>query len=66
MSYAPVGPRIVPRHLLSANNQTSMAQNVFENRRTVLSLAKEAIGSVLTSKRRVEGKDGSSAVINTA
>jgi hypothetical protein len=43
-----------------------MAQNVFENRRTVLSLAKEAIGSVLTSKRRVEGKDGSSAVINTA
>jgi len=28
----------------------------FENRRIVLSLAKEAIGSVLTSKRRMEGK----------
>jgi len=31
----------------------------FENRRIVFSLGKEAIGTVLTSKRKMEGKDGS-------
>jgi hypothetical protein len=35
----------------------------FENRRTVFSLAKEAIGGVLFSKRRMEGKVDSSSVI---
>jgi hypothetical protein len=35
----------------------------FENRRIVLSLAKEAIGSVLTSKKKMEEKDGSSSVL---
>jgi hypothetical protein len=40
-----------------------MDQVFFENRRTVFSLAKEAIGSVLSSKKRMEGKDDSSAVI---
>jgi hypothetical protein len=35
----------------------------FENRRTVFTLAKEAIGTVLAKKKRMEGKDDSSAVI---
>jgi hypothetical protein len=35
----------------------------FENRRIVLSLAKEAIGSLLTVKKRMEVKDAKSAVI---
>jgi len=74
MSYAPVGPRIF--HLITRfafraiyfpqTTRREWLKVFFENRRTVLSLAKEAIGSVLTSKKRVEGKDGSSAVINTA
>jgi hypothetical protein len=74
MSYAPVGPRIF--HLITRfafraiyfpqTTRREWLKVFFENRRTVLSLAKEAIGSVLTSKKRVKGKDGSSAVINTA
>lgn len=74
MSNAPVGPRIF--HLITRfafraiyfpqTTRREWLKVFFENRRTVLSLAKEAIGSVLTSKRRMEGKDGSPAVINTA
>jgi hypothetical protein len=74
MSYAPVGPRIF--HLITRlafraiyfpqTTKRAWIKVFFENRRTVLRLAKEAIGSVLTSKKRVERKDGSSAVINTA
>ena len=74
MSYAPVGPRIF--HLITRfafraiyfpqTTRRAWLKVFFENRRTVFSLAKEAIGSVLTSKKRVEGKEGSSAVVNTA
>jgi hypothetical protein len=74
MSHAPVGPRIF--HLITRfafraiyfpqTTRRAWIKVFFENRRTVLSLAKEAIGTVLTSKRRIAGKDGSSAVINTA
>ena len=62
------GPHVteVPDEALSQTTRRAWIKVFFENRRTVLSLAKEAIGSVLTSKRRMEGKDGSSAVINTA
>jgi hypothetical protein len=45
------------------NSRRAWIQVFFENRRTVFSLAKEAIGSVLSSKKRMEGKDDSSAVI---
>jgi hypothetical protein len=68
MSYAPVGPRIF--HLITRfafraiffpqTTRRAWLKVFFENRRTVFSLAKEAIGGVLTSKRR---KDDSSAVI---
>jgi hypothetical protein len=70
MSYAPVGPRIF--HLITRfafraiyfpqTTTRAWLKVFFENRRTVFSLAKEAIGTVLTSKRRMEGKDDSSAV----
>ena len=71
MSYAPVGPRIfhfITRLAFRAiyfpqTTRRAWLKVFFENRRTVFSLGKEAIGTVLTSKRRVEGKDGSSAVI---
>ncbi len=71
MSYAPVGPRIF--HLITRfafraiyfpqTTRRAWLKVFFENRRIVLSLAKEAIGSVLTSKKRMEGKGGSSSVI---
>ena len=71
MSYAPVGPRIF--HLITRlafraiyfpqTTRRAWLKVFFENRRTVLSLAKEAIGTLLTSKKRREGKDDSSAVI---
>jgi hypothetical protein len=71
MSYAPVGPRIF--HLITRfafraiyfpqTTKRAWLKVFFENRRIVLSLAKEAIGGVLFSKRRMEGKDGSSSVI---
>jgi hypothetical protein len=71
MSYAPVGPRIF--HLITRfafraiyfpqTTRRAWLKVFFENRRIVLSLAKEAIGSVLTSKKRIEGKDGNSSVI---
>jgi hypothetical protein len=74
MSYAPVGPRIF--HLITRfafraiyfpqTTRRAWLKVFFENRRTVFSLAKEAIGTVLTSKKRLEGKNDSSAVINTA
>jgi radical SAM superfamily enzyme YgiQ (UPF0313 family) len=71
MSYAPVGPRIfhfVTRLAFRAiyfpqTTRRAWLKVFFENRRIVLSLAKEAIGSVLTSKKRMEGKDGSSSVL---
>jgi hypothetical protein len=71
MSYAPVGPRIF--HLITRfafraiyfpqTTRRAWLKVFFENRRIVLSLAKEAIGSVLTSKKSMEGKDGSSSVV---
>ena len=74
MSYAPVGPRIF--HLITRfafraiyfpqTTRREWLKVFLENRRTVLSLAKEAIGTVLTSKKRMEEKDGSPAMINTA
>jgi hypothetical protein len=74
MSYAPVGPRIfhfITRLAFRAiyfpqTTRRAWLKVFFENRRTVFSLGKEAIGTLLTSKRRVEEKDGSSAVINIA
>jgi len=70
MSDAPVGPRIfhfITRLAFRAiyfpqTTRRAWIKVFFENRRTVFSLAKEAIGTVLTSKRRMEGKDDSSAV----
>ena len=71
MSYAPVGPRIF--HLITRfafraiyfpqTTRRAWIKVFFENRRTVFSLAKEAIGTVLTPKKRTEVKDDSSAVI---
>jgi radical SAM superfamily enzyme YgiQ (UPF0313 family) len=74
MSYAPVGPRIfhfITRLAFRAiyfpqTTRRAWIKVFFENRRTVFSLAKEAIGTVLTSRKRIEGKDDSSTVINTA
>jgi hypothetical protein len=70
MSYAPVGPRIF--HLITRfafraiyfpqTTRRAWLKVFFENRRIVLSLAKEAIGSVLTPKKRMEVKDVRSAV----
>jgi radical SAM superfamily enzyme YgiQ (UPF0313 family) len=70
MSDAPVGPRIfhfITRLAFRAiyfpqTTRRAWIKVFFENRRTVFSLAKEAIGTVLTSKGRMEGKDDSSAV----
>ena len=64
MSYAPVGPRIfhfVTRLAFRAiyfpqTTRRAWIKVFFENRRTVFSLGKEAIGTVLTSKKRGEGK----------
>jgi radical SAM superfamily enzyme YgiQ (UPF0313 family) len=64
MSYAPVGPRIfhfVTRLAFRAiyfpqTTRRAWIKVFFENRRIVFSLAKEAIGSLLTPKRRMEGK----------
>jgi len=71
MSYAPVGPRIF--HLITRfafraiyfpqTTRRAWLKVFFENRRIVLSLAKEAIGSLLTVKKRMEVKDAKSAVI---
>ena len=74
MSYAPVGPRIfhfITRLAFRAiyfpqTTRLAWLKVFFENRRTVFSLATEAMGTVLTSKKRIEGKDDSCAVINTA
>jgi hypothetical protein len=67
MSYAPVGPRIF--HLITRfafraiyfpqTTRRAWLKVFFENRRIVLSLAKEAIGTVLTSRKT---EDDSSAV----
>ena len=73
MSYAPVGPRIfhfITRLAFRAiyfpqTTRRAWLKLFFENRRTVFSLAKEAIGTVLTSRKRI-GQDDSSTVINTA
>jgi radical SAM superfamily enzyme YgiQ (UPF0313 family) len=74
MSHAPVGPRIF--HLITRFafraiyfpqiTRRAWLKVFFENRHTVFSLAKEAIGTRLTSKKRIEGESDSSAVINTA
>jgi len=71
MSHAPVGPRIfhfITRLAFRAiyfpqTTRRAWLKVFFENRRTVFSLAKEATRTVLTSKKRMVGKDGSSAVI---
>jgi len=71
MNYAPVGPRIF--HLITRfafraiyfpqTTRLAWMKVFFENRRTVFSLAKEAIGTLLTPRKRTEVKDDSSAVI---
>ena len=71
MSYAPVGPRIfhfVTRLAFRAiyfpqTTRRAWLKVFFENRRIVFSLAKEAILTVLPSKKRREEKDGGSPVI---
>jgi radical SAM superfamily enzyme YgiQ (UPF0313 family) len=71
MSYAPVGPRIfhfITRLAFRAiyfpqTTRRAWLKVFFENRRTVFSLAKEAIRGVLRSKKRMEGKDDSPAAI---
>jgi hypothetical protein len=71
MSYAPVGPRIfhfVTRLAFRAiyfpqTTRRAWIKVFFENRRTVFRLGTEAIGSLLTSKRRRKGKDASSPAI---
>ena len=70
MSYAPVGPRIfhfITRLAFRAiyfpqTTRRAWLKVFFENRRTVFRLATEAVGTLLTSKRRMEGKDSSSPV----
>ncbi|HXQ73810.1 MAG TPA: hypothetical protein VN844_25135, partial [Pyrinomonadaceae bacterium] len=70
MSYAPVGPRIfhfITRLAFRAiyfpqTTRRAWIKVFFENRRTVFSLAKEAIGTLLTAKKRREGKVESSSV----
>ena len=70
MSYAPVGPRIfhfVTRLAFRAiyfpqTTRRAWLKVFFENRRLVFSLAKEAILTVLPSKKRKEEKDRGSAV----
>jgi len=71
MSDAPVGPRIF--HLMTRfafraiyfpqTTKRAWLKVFFENRRTVFSLGKEAIGTLLTSKKKVEGTDDSSTVV---
>jgi radical SAM superfamily enzyme YgiQ (UPF0313 family) len=71
MSDAPVGPRIfhfITRLAFRAiyfpqTTKRAWLKVFFENRRTVLSLSKEAIVTLLTPKKRVEEKVDSSAVI---
>jgi radical SAM superfamily enzyme YgiQ (UPF0313 family) len=71
MSDAPVGPRIfhfITRLAFRAiyfpqTTRRAWLKVLLENWRTVFSLATAAFGSLLTSKRRMEGKDGSSSVI---
>src|SRR6185295_2194826 len=71
MSDAPVGPRIfhfVTRLAFRAiyfpqTTKRAWIKVFFENRRTVFSLATEAVGTLLTSKRRMEGRDVGSPVV---
>ena len=71
MSYAPVGPRIfhfITRLAFRAiyfpqTTRRAWLKVFFENRHTVFSLASAAFASLLTSKRRREGKDDSSPAI---
>ena len=70
MSYAAVGPRIF--HLITRfafraiyfpqTTRRAWLKVFFENRRIVLSLAKEAITSAVTSKRRIKVKDDSAVI----
>src|SRR5688500_7440676 len=70
MSYAGVGPRIfhfITRLAFRAiyfpqTTRRAWIKVFFENRRTVFSLAREAIGTLLTPKKRMVGKDSSAAV----
>src|SRR4026209_757698 len=71
MSYEPVGPRIfhfITRLAFRAiyfpqTTRRAWMRVFFENRRIVFSLAKEAIGSMLTSKKkRMDERDASSSV----
>jgi len=71
MSHAPVGPRIfhfITRLAFRAiyfpqTTRRAWIKVFFENRRTVFSLAMAALGSLLISKRRMEGKDDSPSLI---
>jgi radical SAM superfamily enzyme YgiQ (UPF0313 family) len=71
MRHAPVGPRIfhfITRLAFRAiyfpqTTRRAWLKVFFENRRTVVSLTKEAIGTVLTAKKRTKGKEDSSPVI---
>ncbi len=64
MSYAPVGPRIfhfITRLAFRAiyfpqTTRLAWLKVFFENRRTVFSLGKEAIGTVITPKKRMKEK----------
>ncbi len=71
MSNAPVGPRIfhfITRLAFRAiyfpqTTRLAWLKVFFENRRTVFSLAKEAMGTMLTAKEKKERKDESPAAI---
>lgn len=71
MGNARVGPRVfhfITRLAFRAiyfpqTTRRAWLKVFFENRRTIFSLATAALGSVLTSKRRREGKDNRSSVI---
>jgi radical SAM superfamily enzyme YgiQ (UPF0313 family) len=71
MRHAPVGPRIfhfITRLAFRAiyfpqTTRRAWLKVFFENKRTVFSLTKEAIGTVLTAKKRTKGKEESSPVI---
>jgi hypothetical protein len=71
MTDAPVGPRIfhfITRLAFRAiyfpqTTRRAWLKVFFDNRGTVFSLAKEAIGTALTSKKRMETIDDNSAAV---
>ena len=71
MSYAPVGPRtfhFITRLAFRAiyfpqTTRRAWLKVFFENRRTIFSLATAALGTLLTSKKRVQVTDNNASVI---